>query len=300
MYLLVGGTGLLGGRVAARMRERGLPVRALVRPTSDGSGLAALGVDIVGGDVRDRASIDAALAGVDAVVTTANAMARNLAGDTTISIHDVDELGNANLIDAASHAGVARFVFVSADREELEANTPFTRAKLATEAALRNAPFRTVIVRPEAFQEVWLSPMVGVDLPHGTVRVFGKGKAHRAYVAVDDVAEAIVRLMVMDEPPEEAVIAGPEALSFDDIVVRWTELTGNPVKVSHVPRPMLAIGSTMLRPFKPSLSSTMGMALHADGRDGTGSAVTIRELGIEPRSVTAYLQDLARMEATPV
>ena len=300
MYLLVGGTGLLGGRVAARMRERGLPVRALVRPTSDGSGLAALGVEVMGGDIRDRASIDAALVGVDTVVTTANAMARNLAGDTTISIHDVDELGNANLIDAAVRAGVARFVFVSADREELEADTPFTRAKLATEARLVNAPFRAVIVRPEAFQEVWLSPMVGVDLPHGTVRVFGKGKAHRAYVAVDDVAEAIVRLTVMDEPPGEAVVAGPEALSFEEIVVRWTELTAKPVKVSHVPRPMLAIGSTMLRPFKPALSSTMGMALYADGRDGTASAVTIRELGIEPRSVTAYLQDLASMEAAPV
>ena len=136
MYLLVGGTGLLGGRVAARMRERGVPVRALVRPTSDGSSLSMLGVDVVRGDMRDRASIDAALAGVDTVVTTANAMARNLAGDTTISIHEVDEVGNANLIEAAAaRAGVARFVFVSAEREELEAGTPFTRAKLATEAA---------------------------------------------------------------------------------------------------------------------------------------------------------------------
>jgi uncharacterized protein YbjT (DUF2867 family) len=299
MYLLVGGTGLLGGRVAARMRERGLPVRALVRPTSDGSSLSTLGVDVVRGDMRDRASIDAALAGVDTVVTTANAMARNLAGDTTISIHEVDEVGNANLIEAAARAGVARFVFVSAEREELEAGTPFTRAKLATEAILATAPFRTVIIRPEAFQEVWLSPMVGVDLPHGTVRVFGKGKAHHPYVAVDDVAEAIVRLTLMDEPPGEAMIAGPEALSFDDIVVRWTEITGMPVKVSHVPRPMLAIGSTVLRPFKPALSSTMGMALQADGRDSTGSAETIRELGIEPRSVTAFLQGLAGVEVAP-
>jgi uncharacterized protein YbjT (DUF2867 family) len=40
--LLCGGTGDLGGRIAARLAERGIPFRALVRPTSETAALRAL------------------------------------------------------------------------------------------------------------------------------------------------------------------------------------------------------------------------------------------------------------------
>lgn len=299
MYLLVGGTGLLGGRVAVHMRAASLPVRALVRPTSSAATLATIGAEVCWGDLVDVASLDTALRGVHTVVTTANAMARSLAGDASVSIHDVDHLGNRNLVDAAERAGVRRFVFVSAEREELEADTPFTDAKLETEAHLRGATFRSVIVRPDAFQEVWLSPAVGVDLPHDEVRVYGQGHAHRPFVAVDDVATAIVTLATMDEPPHEAVLAGPESVSMDDIVAMWHELTGREVHVSHIPRPALAVGSRILRPFKPALASTMGMALHADRTESNATPSTLRSLGIEPRPVRAYLQELAQGSAVP-
>lgn len=297
MYLLVGATGLLGGRIAARLAGRGLPVRAVVRPATDASALRALGIEVVPGDMRDVASLDAALHGVDTVITTANAMARALAGDRSVSIHDVDEVGNANLVDAAARAGVRRFVFVSMDRSELAAGTSFTDAKLATEERLRGAPFRTVVIRPEAFQEVWLSPLIGFDPVHGSVRVFGAGRARMPYVSVDDVAEAIVRLAAMEEPPAEVRLAGPEALSTEELVQRWTAFGGPEPKVSHVPRPMLAIGSFVLRPFKPALASTMGMALHADRVQTDATDADFRALGIEPRPVSAFLNELA--EASP-
>jgi uncharacterized protein YbjT (DUF2867 family) len=51
--LVVGGTGYLGGQVIDALLNRGKNVRALVRPTSDASGLEAKGVEIVRGDVLD-------------------------------------------------------------------------------------------------------------------------------------------------------------------------------------------------------------------------------------------------------
>ena len=293
MYLLVGGTGLVGGKVAERLRRADLPVRALVRSQTPSGRLEALNVQVVRGDLRDPASLVPALDGVATVVTTANAMARNLAGDGSVSIHDTDEVGNANLIDAAARAGVERFIFVSMDRHELEVDTPFTRAKRATEARLAATPMRSVVVRPEAFQEVWLSPVAGVDLAHGTVRIFGQGRTRTAYVAVDDVAAAIVRLATMPDPPEEAVLAGPDAMSLTEIVDLWADLTHRPVKVSHVPRPMLAIGSALLRPVKPALSSTMAMARHADRVEWPATDETLRTLGVEPRGVRSYVTALA-------
>ena len=166
--LLCGATGELGGAVARRLHARGLPFRALVRPGADTSSLAALGALIVRGDVRDRASLAPAVSGITVVVTTVNAIGRLLGGARDLSIRDVDERGNANLIDAAEAGGVERFVFVSMLGDHAATRTPFTDAKAATEARLRASRMREVIVRPDAFQEVWLGPAGGFNLAGGT------------------------------------------------------------------------------------------------------------------------------------
>ena len=105
MILVCGATGHLGGRIVQRLVEDGREVRALVRPATDATTLENLGVEIVRGDLRDPASLDAPLAGVDTVVTTANAIGRLLAGPTDLSITAVDRDGNANLVRAAERAG---------------------------------------------------------------------------------------------------------------------------------------------------------------------------------------------------
>jgi len=81
--LLCGATGDLGGRIAARLVERRIPFRALVRPRSDAAALRSSGVEVSVGDLTDPAGLDRALDGVRTVVTTANGMGRNLAGRGT-------------------------------------------------------------------------------------------------------------------------------------------------------------------------------------------------------------------------
>src|SRR3712207_505150 len=95
--LLCGATGDLGGRIAVRLAERGIPFRALVRPHSDTAALPSSGVELSVGDLTDPAGLDRALDGVRTVVTTANGMGRNLAGARDVSIGRVDHDGNAAL-----------------------------------------------------------------------------------------------------------------------------------------------------------------------------------------------------------
>ncbi len=64
--LVVGGTGNLGGKVVDQLLERGKPVRALVRPSTDASRLEARGVEIVRGDMFDLESLARAMDGADA------------------------------------------------------------------------------------------------------------------------------------------------------------------------------------------------------------------------------------------
>ncbi|MCU0506298.1 MAG: NAD(P)H-binding protein [Chloroflexi bacterium] len=295
--LLCGGTGALGGSVARHLHARGVPFRALVRPASDAGALEALGAEVARGDLRDAASLTPALDGIRVVVTTANAIGRILGGDGDLTIRDVDDRGNANLIGAAQAAGVERFVFVSMLGDFGKAHAPFTDAKLATEGRLRSSRIREVIVRPDMFQEIWLGPAGGFDLAGGKVRIFGKGRARHRHVAIGDVADVVVRLALADDPPRALDLAGPDPLSAEDAVAAFSEALGRPLKVSHVPRLMMRVGRTVLRPVKPAMASVMGMALAGDLEDTVAGVEGFSSLGIEPRGSRTHIAEVARRGA---
>jgi uncharacterized protein YbjT (DUF2867 family) len=293
VILLVGGTGELGGRIARRLSAREVPFRALVRPSSDASELAALGAVSVAGDLRDRGSLERALEGVEVVITTVTAIGRALGGERGATIRDVDLYGNANLIDAAEAAGVTRFVFVSFVISPGVAGAPLAEAKRATEQRLARSRMTGVIVRPEMFQEVWISELVGFDWRAGKVQIFGRGTAPHAYVATDDVAEATVRLALDSRDAHDVAFGGPEALTRREVVERF-ERAGIPISARHVPRAAMRAGSLALRRIRPIQASLMAMALDADRHTEPLSAEPLRELGIEPRPVGEYIDELAR------
>jgi NADH dehydrogenase len=292
MILLCGATGLLGSRIAARLAQRSLPFRALVRPGSDATALERLGVGIFRGDLRDIATLRPAVAGVQTVISTANALARILSGDKKLTLRDVDKRGNANLVRAAEEAGVQRFLFLSFPAAILATSTPFADAKVATERRLRDSSMHEVIIRPDAYQEVWLSPAVQFDWPNRSVTIFGKGNAPAAYIAVGDVAEAVVRLAVAEDPPRLLEFGGPQAMTRNEAADAFEQALGEPIQRRHVPRLTLRLGAIALRPFKPALASVMGQALRADLVKAAPSDAPLRDLGIDPRPVSAYISEV--------
>jgi len=286
--LLVGGTGLLGGTIAERLAQRDVPFRALVRPKTDASALEALGAEIVRGDLTAPNSLAAAVAGMTTVVTTANAIARLLGGAKDVSIESVDRRGNEALIRAAEAAGVARFVFVSIGgmTPAMTARAPLAAAKERTERLLRESPMRSVIVRPAAYQEVWLSPSTGIRPAKRLALIYGHGRTPWPYVAVDDVAEAVVRLALAADPPAEFAVAGPQRLTRHEVVDAFERATRAKFRRIPVPRSAMAVGSRLLRRRNPALASVMGMALAMDTTEMPFDHRPLKDLGIEPRSTT--------------
>lgn len=287
--LLCGGTGDLGGRIARRLTDRGTPFRALVRPTSETSGLG--GAELAVGDLTDPASLDRALAGVRTVVTTANSVSRAVAGERGSSVDAVDRLGNAALIAAAERAGVERFVYVSAYglTERMVRLSPFAAAKLATERLLAASTAPSVIVRPGVFLEVWLSSVTGIDPVRRRAVVFGSGRAPVTFVSEDDVAETCVRVATMDDPPAELDIGGPDVLSRRDGIDLYERAVGASFRRIVVPRPALALACRATRRVRPALASVLGIALANDLEGCTPSAQPLRDLGIEPRTAAEYV-----------
>jgi uncharacterized protein YbjT (DUF2867 family) len=299
--LLCGGTGDLGGRIATRLAERGIPFRALVRPTSRTATLLALGAELAVGDLTDRASLDRAVTGMGTVVTTANAIGRILAGEKNLSIDAVDRDGNIALLRAAEVAGVERFVFVSSAglTDAMVHRAPFPAAKRQAEASVRASTVPSVVIRPGPLQELWLGGDSGLQPEKRRAVILGRGRSRASYVASDDVAEACVRLAVADTPPAVVEAGGPEALTRHEIVDAFERELGVRFRRIPVPRPVLAAGARVLR-RRPALASAMGAALTMDIEGAVVAPDDLRALGIEPRATTERIAEIARAVAPAV
>jgi dihydroflavonol-4-reductase len=111
MDLVTGGTGFVGSHVVRALLRRGIEVRCLVRPSSRRTNLESLPIEIVAGDLTDRASLAAALAGARRVF--------HCAADYRFAVRDPREIyaanvkGTENVLAAAAEAGVERVVHTS-------------------------------------------------------------------------------------------------------------------------------------------------------------------------------------------
>ncbi len=108
--LVTGATGLVGSHTAARFRERGWEVRALVRPSSGTAFLESLHAELVRGDVTDVAGLSGTADGCHAVVHCA----AHLGTPAPWShFNAVNVQGTLNVVAESLRAGVQRFVHIS-------------------------------------------------------------------------------------------------------------------------------------------------------------------------------------------
>jgi uncharacterized protein YbjT (DUF2867 family) len=148
--VVVGGTGMLGGQVVTELLSRGKPVRAVVRPASDATRLEQAGAEIARGDMMDPESLLRAMDGADAVVTTAAGYTRHAKTDTD----EIDKIGNRNLAEAASRAGVRRFVLTSILTCDQTPQIPHFWHKKLAEDRLEDLGVPFVSLRPGAFLDL--------------------------------------------------------------------------------------------------------------------------------------------------
>src|SRR5690606_11972036 len=160
--LVTGATGKQGGATARALLAAGVDVRALVRdPSTDrAAALAALGAELVTGDLRDRESLVRSAEGARAVFSVQMAKHTGAGFD-----FDGEVVQGVNLVEAARAAGVPQFVHTSvtgAGRHTDHAAwapgrwavEPALTAKSAIQDAVRSAGFpRWTIIKPGFFMD---------------------------------------------------------------------------------------------------------------------------------------------------
>lgn len=244
MILVVGATGILGGIITQRLLAQGQEVRILVRHNSPAEAMAAQGMATsartlieagatpVYGDLKHRASLDAACAGADTVITTANSAMRG--GEDTVET--VDRQGNRNLIEAARAAGVKQFLFTSFLGASPDNPVPLFQAKAEAEAALRESGLAYTILAPNFYMESWAGMVVGMPLQAGRpVTLVGEGQRLHSLISVGDVAAFATA--AVGHPAalnRRLALGGPEPLTWRGIVAAFGQVLGQELPLQFV------------------------------------------------------------------
>jgi len=245
LVLVVGSTGKLGRAIVSRLRRDGVPVRALVRPTSNRGVLDGSGAELVVGDLRNAESLRMACRGCEAVVTTAS----SLHSSTSFDFQRVDREGNLNLIEAAKAEGVGHFVFTSTIGADAPGAPRIFKNKHFIEERLAASGLRHTILRPAGFMEN-LVPLIQWVQRTGWAAIPGPGITKTSYIAIRDIAE-MVRLVLAKPPANNPIIefGGPEDLSLLDWLAMLEEVLGGKIRVWHVPLKLLRAVGWVARPF---------------------------------------------------
>jgi uncharacterized protein YbjT (DUF2867 family) len=281
---------MVGGAICQSLAEKGRPVRALVRATSDAAKVGALkecGAELVQGDLRDRASLDAACQGVAAVISTASSMPFSYKpGENDIQAVDLE--GMTNLVAAAQSAGAEHFVYISFTPDN---DFPLRNAKRTVEQRLRDSGLTYTILRPSYFMEVWLNPAVGFDAANAKAQIYGSGENPLSLISFADVARFAVACL--DNPAAANAtleVGGPEALSQLQVVQIFEEVSGQPFEVAHVPVEALAEQQeTAADPMQRSFAGLMQW--YARG-DTVNMEETLKTFPVALTSVQEYAQSV--------
>jgi uncharacterized protein YbjT (DUF2867 family) len=272
--LVAGGTGRLGTLVVAALAARGVDVRVLTRDARRASHLADEHVAVVLGDVRNRASTAAAVAGVDVVVSAVH----GFAGPGGVTPASVDRDGNIHLIDAARTAG-ADVVLMSVVGAASDSPMELFRMKHAAETALAASGVSATIVRATAFLELWIDLLRRTAGRSNRPLVFGRGQNPINFVSARDVA-ALVEHVVTDETTrgESLQIGGPDNLTLNQLAGIVAADRGEATTPRHLSRAALHAMAATVGLVRPELGRQARAALAMDRHDMSfdGGAVRAR------------------------
>ena len=272
MILVAGGTGNLGLELVSHLSARGNVVRVLTRDLDRAERRLGEAPELILGDARSPHTLDAALDGVDAVVSAITGFGPGAPGPKA-----VDYEGNVNLIRAAEAAGVRRFVLLSMYGAATDHPMELARMKYRAEEALRASRLEWVIVRPNAFMELWAEIAGGPIVKEGKATVFGRGDNLINFNSAKDVAR-FTELALFDPGLSRTILAvgGPENLTFNQLVGQIEHAAGRKAVVKHVPLPMMRLLSLVMRPFKPDIAGMIGAGIAFDTVDMTFDASDLR------------------------
>ncbi len=274
--LVIGATGKQGGAGARHLLKDGWDIRALVRDPNKEQAQALLsqGVQLVQGDLYDRASLDRAVDGMYGVFSVTNYWLPDVGYEGEIKQGKL-------LADAAKGADIQHFVYTSVGAAHRGMGQKHFDSKLIVERYLGELGLPHTIVRPVAFMDNLEWKRAGIS--NGLFQSWGIREDKRTQlIAVEDIG-AIVAIVFSNRPEylgRTLEIAGDEQTEAEQAETLST-VVGRRVEVE--------------RPEKPEGDTQDEEQLAAirffDGEAYTADIDAVRKIHPDLRSLEQYLRE---------
>ena len=299
---LTGATGFVGSHVLPALLGAGHSVTALVRSDARATALLARVAASPGkfetriGTVNDRASLDAAMAGCDAVVHLV-ALPRDW--NDGADLERVNAVGTATIVAAAEAAGITRFIHLGALGVQERPELHYASSKARGEGFVRASSLDWTILKPSLIwgeRDGFFNIVAAlVKIPAPVVPVPGNGKSRFQPVWIGDVARAIVQ--VLGDPStvrRSYELGGPRYWTYTEITQEVARALGKRRAVVPMPVPLISLvagASELIRlPFPVATDQLRQLAL-----DNIGATDAVeREFGFTPRDMGGRLGYLRR------
>lgn len=299
LVTIFGGSGFVGRQVAQQMARDGWRVRVAVRRPDEALFTRAYGV--VGQvvpvlcNIRDEASVRAALSGADAAVNCVNILHPQGKSNFTT----VFETGAEIVARLSAEMGVARLVHLSGLGIDPESKSRYIASKSRGEAAVLAARADAIVLRPSVIfgpdDNFYnrLAPMTR----RGPFMPLMAGHVRMQPVYVEDVAQAAAKGATGEAAPGIYELGGPDVLTMRQISEQVMKSVGRKKLLLPVPKGAARIGATMLDIaqmltgglFTNSILSRDQLLLLTRDNIVGGGHPGFAELGIQPVSAEAVI-----------
>ena len=301
LVTIYGGSGFVGRYIARRMAKEGWRVRVAVRRPNEAIFVRPYGVvgqvEPILCNIRDDASVAAALQGADAVVNCVGILAEN--GKNKFDT--VQAEGAERVARLAAANGVDTMVHISAIGADAEAEAEYSRTKAQGEAGVLQHMPNAVILRPSIVfgaEDQFFNRFASMARMSPMIPLFG-AKTKFQPVYVDDVAQAAVAALTGQARAGIYELGGPDVLSFRSLIQEMLRVINRRRLIIGAP---FWVGSIMGGVF--DLVQKVSFGLIPNGvvtRDQVKNlrvdnvvsedALSFADLGIEPLDMSSVLPD---------
>jgi uncharacterized protein YbjT (DUF2867 family) len=288
-----GGTGFLGRRVVRRLREAGFAVRIAARHPERGRSLFAdgdPGIASIRADINEESAVAAAI-GSYAVVNAVSLYVER-GKDTFRSVH-VEAA--ARVARFAAEAGVQRLVHVSGIGADAGSPSAYIRSRGEGEAAVLRAFAAATVIRPAVMfgpDDAFVAPLLSMLRRLPAFPLFGGGGTRLQPVYVEDVGEAVARIMRLPATERIYELAGPQVYDYRSLLLVLGESLGRKPLLLPVPFALWKVIGTVgeLLPAR-SITRSQVELMECDNIASPGVA-GFADLQMAPRSLEEMLPQI--------
>lgn len=293
--LVTGGTGLIGDSVVRALHERGHVVRVLTRHAGRDQRWWPAGVDGWAGDVADERTIRGSAADCDVVIHIAGIAAEEPPNRTFQRVN-ID--GTRYVVLEAERSGVRKLIYVSSLGAE-RGTSEYHKSKAVAEDVIRTFTRDWLVLRPGAVYgpgDEHLSVLLRMVRTLPVIPTVGSGEREFQPIWHEDLARALVAAVERDDLRCRSLdIAGAELTSQNDLVRRFSELTGRTVVQAPVPLTIASFGLRALGAIGvelPFSENQLGMLIDGNVIPPASPNALTDVLGIAPTKLDDGLRRL--------